>query len=336
MNYRVYTLQNNHGVRVEFISKGGRIVGIKIPYRNKLIDIVTGYDTPEESVAGDAYMGAICGRYANRINKGSLVLDGKHVQLNQNNGFNHLHGGINGFHVKNWEVSQTALDGFSQAFLLKLTSPDGDEKYPGNLTVQVVYALNEKNEFLIDFKAVTDTTTTVNLTSHPYFNLKGAGHHVLDHLLQINAGYFTPVDETMIPTGEIKPVENSGMDFRSPVRIGDKVFDHDPQIKLAGGLDHNWVINRKSKELVMAAKLTEPESGRSVEVFTTQPGLQVYTASHFNGSEKGKGGFPINQFSGIALEAQNFPDAPNHLNFPNAVLKKGEIYHERVMYRLNF
>jgi aldose 1-epimerase len=248
-----------------------------------------------------------------------------------------LHGGNNGFHKKYWEVKGINLKGYASAYQLSMISADGDENYPGYLKAEVIYALNDDNDLLIEFKAVSDKKTIINLTSHPYFNLKGVGGGtVLDHLLEINADYFTPIDQNSIPTGELKAVSGTAMDFTTPVVLSERINCNDQQVKLVGGLDHNWVLNKKEGELALAARVMEPVSGRSVEVFTTQPGLQVYTAMHFDGTTTGKGGHLIMPYSCIALEAQNFPDAPNKPAFPNSILKAGELYHQQIIYRFGW
>jgi len=336
MNNKIYQLINRNGLVVEFITLGGRLTSVKIPENNSFVDVLMGYDTVEECAKGDAYMGAICGRFANRISNGRFALDGKWVQLAQNNGSNHLHGGNDGFHKKQWEVIEISLKDYTCAYQLSILSANGDENYPGNLKAEVIYALNDDNELLIDFKAVSDKKTIINLTIHPYFNLKGVGGgDVLDHMLEINANYFTPIDQNSIPTGELKAVSGTAMDFTTPTVLSERINCNDQQVKLIGGLDHNWVLNKKGKELALAARVKEPVSGRSVEVFTTQPGLQVYTAMHFDGTSIGKGGHPIMPCSCIALEAQNFPDAPNNAHFPSVVLEVGEVYREKVVYRFS-
>jgi len=331
MDKKIYQLKNENGLVIEFLSHGARITSIKVPDREKHIDVVIGYDTADEAINGDEYFAAMCGRVANRIANGKFSLEGVEYQLAQNNGPNSLHGGPNGFQTKYWEVEE--ID--SNSYKLSLTSPDSDENFPGELKVEMVYSLNNNNEFNIDISAKTDKTTIVNLTSHPYFNLKGSGQgNILDHLLEINADKMTPLNENSIPTGEIRNVEETAMDFRSPKKVSDAVESDYEQIKLVGGIDHNWIINKN--ENACALKLTEPKSGRTIELFTTQPGVQVYAAMHFDGSEKGKGGFPLEKFGGIAIEAQNFPDAINHTNFPSSVLIPGEVYEQKIVYKFGF
>ncbi|WP_163323741.1 aldose epimerase family protein [Draconibacterium mangrovi] len=333
MDKRIYQLKNKHGLVVEFLSHGARIFSVKVPDKNDLVDILIGYDTPEEAIKGDVYFGAICGRVANRIAKGKFTLDGVEYQLVQNDGENALHGGPNGFQTRYWDVSK--ID--DNTYKLNLTSPEGEENYPGELKVEVIYSLNNKNEFCIDIAAKTNKSTIVNLTCHPYFNLKGAGKgDVLDHFLQINAYKITPLNETSIPTGEILKVGGTKMDFRNQRLLSDVVKKVDHQINQIGGLNHNWALTKDDMNNKPALKLTEPISGRSVELYTTQPGVQVYTAMHFDGSEKGKKGIPIEAFGGIALEAQNYPDAINHENFPSPILKPGELYCHKIVYKFGF
>ncbi len=327
-----FRLENNNGVEVEFLSHAGRIFSVKVPNGNDKTDIVLGGD-----LHVDPFMGALCGRFANRISKGIVKLDDEVFKLSINEPPNHLHGGFHGFHTKVWNVEPYALKGYVKAFKLSLFSTDGEEGYPGNLNTEVVYALNDNNELLIDLKAETDKTTIINLASHPYFNLNGVENgSVFNHRLQIFADHYTPIDETGIPTGEIADVAGTDMDFREPVLLSKAIQSSFPQILMKDGLDHAWVINRKEKELTMACVLSEPESGRAVEILTTQPALQVYTGNHFDGSQNEKSGTPMKKYYGVALEAQNIPDAPNKLNFPNAVLRPGEVFQEQIVYRFVF
>lgn len=333
MEKNIYRLKNNKGLIVEFLSHGARITSCKIPEGDNYVDVLIGYDNAEEALHGDVYFGAICGRVANRIANGKFTLEGKDYQLIQNNGGNALHGGPNGFQTRYWDVEK--IDDCS--YKLSLTSPDGDENYPGELKVEMVYSLNNDNEFIIDISATTNKTTIVNLTSHPYFNLKGAGGgDVLDHLLEINAKTMTPLNANSIPTGEFRDLEGTAMDLRRAKVVKEIVESDDEQIKLCSGIDHNWVINKNDGDSDCVLRLTEPESGRTIELYTTQPGVQVYTAMHFDGTEIGKGGFPLKAFAGIAIEAQNFPDAINHPDFPSPVLKPGEVYQQKIVYKFGF
>jgi aldose 1-epimerase len=333
MDKKTYQLKNDNGLVVEFLSHGGRITSVKVPDGENFVDVVIGYDTAEEAINGDDYFGAMCGRVANRIAEGKFTLEDKDYQLAQNNGGNALHGGPNGFQTKYWDVEQIN----ENAYKLSLTSPDGDENYPGEIKVEMIYSLNNDNEFGIDISAKTNKTTIVNLTSHPYFNLKGAGKgNILDHLLEINAIEMTPLSEKSVPTGEIRNIEGTAMDFSTPKSVKEAIESDYEQIKLVGGIDHNWVLNKDENENGFALRLTEPVSGRKIELITTQPGVQVYTAMHFDGSEKGKGGASFEKFGGIAIEAQNYPDAINHTNFPNSVLKPEEVYEQKIVYKFGW
>jgi len=328
-----FRLENHNGVEIEFLSLGGRIYSVKLPVKTDKIDIALGcHDLP-----GDAFMGALCGRFANRIGNGAFKLDGQVIRLPKNEPPNHIHGGYQGFNTQTWNVHPITFEGYESAFGLTLFSPDGDEGYPGNLKTKVIYALNDQNELLIDLQASTDKTTIINLTSHPYFNLNGVGKGtVLNHQLQIFADHYAPTDVNGVPTGEIENVKGTDLNFLQPVRLQSIAQSKFPQIVMKGGLDNTWVVNRKDKKLIKACALCEPESGRAVEVFTTQPALQVYTGNHFDGRQKEKSGLPLHVYSGVALEAQNIPDAPNKPNFPNSMLRPGETYHEQIVYRFVF
>ncbi len=332
----IFTLKNSNGVEVSFIGRGGQIVGIKVPdAKGEVADVVVGYQTVDEALAGDAYLGALCGRYANRIVKGQFELDGEKYQLDINNEPNHLHGGVDGFNLRVWNVEFYVDPKFVEAYKLSLVSPDGDQNYPGELTVSVIYGLTDDNEFVIDYTAETSKTTIINLTSHAYFNLKGAGTGSIEkHELQLNASKFTPIDgEIGTVSGEIAEVKDTAMDFIVAKPIGEACVADDAQVKLVDGIDHNFVIDGYDGSLKLAARLKDPESGREMEVYTDQPGVQVYTGSHFDNSETGKLGNPIEKWAGVALETQIFPDAPNKANFPNAVLKPGETYKHTCVYK---
>ncbi len=332
----VFTLKNDNNVEVTFIGRGGQITGIKVPdSKGELADVVIGYETVDAALAGDAYFGALCGRYANRVVKGQFEIDGESYQLDINNGPNHLHGGVEGFNLRVWEVESYIDPKFVQAYKLSLTSPDGDQKYPGELTVCVIYGLTEDNELVIDYTAETTKPTIINLTSHAYFNLKGAGTGTIEkHELQLNASKYTPIDgEIGTVTGEIAEVKGTAMDFVDAKLIGDACNSEDPQVKLVDGIDHNFVIDGFDGSLRLAARLTDPESGREMEVYTDQPGVQIYTGSHFDSSETGKLGAPIEKWAGVALETQIFPDSPNKENFPNAILKPGDTYKHTCVYK---
>ena len=333
-----FTLKNSNGIEVSFIARGGQITSIKAPDKNgNFSDIIIGYDTVEEALAGDAYLGAICGRYANRIHAGKLKIDGKEYKLDINNGSNHLHGGFEGFNLRVWNVVPVELKKYSLAYQLSLVSPDGDQNYPGELSVKIIYGLTEQNEFCIEYTAETNATTVVNLTSHPYFNLKGAGAGTVeDHILKVNASKFTPLSkEKGTVSDEIIPVKGTALDFTDGKPIGTACKSSDEQIKMVDGIDHNFVIDDYDETLKLAATLTEPASGRILEVFTDQPGVQFYTGSHFDGSVKGKNKLPILKWGGLAIETQKFPDAPNQPHFPSTVLRPGETYKHTCIYKFS-
>jgi aldose 1-epimerase len=313
-----YKLANSNGVEVSITNYGGTVTSIRVPDRNGVFgDVVLGYETIEEYMRNPRYFGALIGRHANRIALGKFVLNGVEYQLAQNNGANHLHGGNKGFDKRVWTASESDASVLS----LRYFSADGEENYPGNLTVDVDYSLNDVNELRIEYRATSDQDTIVNLTNHSYFNLAGSGD-ILGHELMLNADAFTPVSEDLIPTGEIKSVENTVMDFRTARPIA------------SGGYDHNFVLrdwDHGSFRLV--ARLREPLSGRVMEVLTTEPGIQFYSGNFLDGSLTGKGGVVYEQYAGLCLEAQHFPGAPNHPNFPTTVLRAGERYHQVTVYR---
>ncbi len=325
---KLYTLTNNSGLKVQIISYGATVVSIEVPDRNgKFDDVVLGYDTLEEYVKGNAYFGATIGRYANRIAKGRFTLNSVEYKLATNNGENHLHGGNKGFDKVIWKgepFKQKNRVGVKFTYLSK----DGEEGYPGNLTCSVVYTLNDRNELKIGYEAVTDKPTPINLTNHTYFNLAGQGNgDILSHELMINADRFTPVNEELIPTGEIKSVKDTPMDFTHPMTIGSRIN----QVK-GGGYDHNYVLNSGGGSLALAARVYEPTTGRILEVYTTQPGIQFYTGNFLDGVS-GKHGKIYYKHYGFTLETQHFPDSPNEPNFPSTILKAGERYKELTVYK---
>lgn len=333
-----FTLKNDNKVEVTFMAQGGRLISIKVPNsKGEIVDVVVGYDTVEESLKGDGYFAALCGRYANRIAGGKFELDGVKYQLDINNGPNHLHGGNDGFNNRVWDVEKIEKKGTVDAYKLTLVSPDGDQKYPGELTVNVIYSLTADNEFIIEYEAQTTKPTVINLTSHPYFNLNGNGD-VNNHDLQLMADYYTPIDAVVgTCIGEILPVAGTVMDFTSVKKIGVASNSDFPQMALGGGgLDHNFVINGGGKnKVVLAAILSDPESGRKLEVYTDQPGVQLYTGNHFDGSDIGKNKKPIVKQAGIAFETQIFPNSPNCEKYPNAVLRPGEKYTHTCIYKFS-
>ena len=331
-----FTLHNANGVVVRFIAYGGSVVSIAVPDRNgRVADVVLGYDSVGGYEADRYYLGALIGRYANRIAKGRFTLDGHAHAVSVNDGPNHLHGGTRGFHKVPWNVTPFE-DGDVAGALLSYTSVTGDEGYPGTLSVSVILSLNDDNELAFDYAAMTDEPTPVNLTHHGYFNL--AGHDSGDvraQELTISASRYTPVDASLIPTGELRDVTGTPFDFRAPKAIGAALEAYDDQLRIAGGFDHNFVIDRgKGDELVMAARLHEPVSGRTVEILTTEPGLQFYSGQALGGVV-GKGGHAYCAYAGVALETQHFPDSPNQPSFPTTILRPGEGFTSRTVYRFS-
>ncbi len=335
----LYLLKNKDGVEVAITTYGGAIVSLKVPDRNgELEDIVLGYDSLGGYENDKAYFGAIVGRYANRIGHAQFSLDGKTYTLPKNNGENTLHGGIKGFNKAVWTANEIpAKDG--QALELTYLSKDGEEGFPGNLHVRVVYTVTDSNELKIEYSATTDKKTVVNLTSHSYFNLLGVGlgsGDILGHVLMIEADKFTPVDSGLIPTGELRDVAGAPFDFRKPTAIGGRIEANDEQIKLGKGYDHNFVLRRKADDPIsLAARVVEPASGRILEVWTTEPGVQFYTGNFLDGSAHGKGGVAYAKRSAFCLETQHFPDSPNQPKFPSVVLSPGEHYHTTTIYKFS-
>jgi aldose 1-epimerase len=330
----IFTLFGDGGVTARISSYGGVIVSLEAPGRDgKKADVVLGFKTLDEYVADKSFQGALIGRYGNRIAKGRFVLDGKTYVLATNNGPNHLHGGIQGFHKKVWGA-RVVKGAKGEALELTLLSPDTDEGYPGSLNVKVVYSLGPDNGLEIDYTATTSKATVVNLTNHTYFNLAGEGSgDILGHEIQIEADQFTPVDATLIPTGELRAVKGTPLDFTKPTAIGARIDDPYEQMAKGGGYDHNFVLRGPGGKLRLAARLTEPRSGRVMEVLTTQPGLQFYSGNFMDGSYSGKSGKPYARRNGLCLETQHFPDSPNQPKFPSVVLKPGVTYHETTVYR---
>jgi aldose 1-epimerase len=327
----LYTLKNKNGFIAQITNYGAIIVSIYVPDRKgKLADIVQGYDTINEYIHGNGpYMGTICGRCANRIAKGKFTLLKKEYTLAVNNGPNHLHGGITGFSKVVWEVIRSSANQVQLEYL----SPGGDEGYPGNLKVSVTYTLTDDNELRLDYLATTDESTVVNLASHSYFNLAGEGSgSIYDQELMINGTFFTPTDETSIPTGEIRSVLGTPMDFTVSKKIGQDIEQDDEQLKFGAGYDHNWVLNHRSGILGLAAVAHDPVSGRMMEIYTTQPGVQLYTANWIDG-EKGKGGKKYGRRWAFCLETQHFADAINKPHFPSTVLNPGEVYRHSCVHK---
>jgi aldose 1-epimerase len=332
---QLYTLTNRQGMQAAITNYGARVVSIRVPDRHgKVADVVLGFDDLQGYLGNNPYFGAIVGRYANRIAKARFTLDGVEYKLAANNGPNSLHGGLKGFDKRVWTPREISKP--HPSLELTYLSKDGEEGYPGNLRVKVVYSLSDDNELKIDYSATTDKDTVLNLSNHSYFNLAGQGNgDILKHVLTINADRFTPVDATLIPTGELRKVEGTPFDFRRPTGIGARINQDNQQLEYGKGYDHNFVLNRKGSGLVLAARATEPESGRVLEVLTTQPGLQFYTGNFLDGTIRGKGGKAYGHRSAFCLETQHFPDSPNHPSFPSTELKPGQTYHEVTVFKFS-
>ena len=330
----LFTLKNSKGVEAEITNYGGIVVSLKVPDRNhKLDDVLLGYADLDSYRRKHPYFGALVGRYANRIAKGAFALEGKTYKLAVNNGENSLHGGLVGFDKRVWGA-KSQITAAGPALELTYISKDGEEGYPGNLAVKVIYTLTENNELKIDYTATTDKTTVINLTNHNYFNLAGEGSStILGHELILNADRFTPVGATQIPTGELRKVADSPFDFRTPFKIGARIDSKDEQLQVGMGYDHNFIINDYDGSLRSAAKVYEPTSGRTLEVLTTEPGVQFYSGNNLDGSLVGKSGKKYQRRFGFCLEAQHFPDSPNKPEFPSVVLKPGQTYHQTTIYR---
>ncbi len=333
-----YSLLNQNGLEVKIITYGGIITSILAPDAEGYMDnIVLGYDNLADYEQGSPYFGAIIGRYGNRIGGGKFTLEGEDYTLATNNGANSLHGGLKGFDKVVWQA-ETSVDEESESLALTYTSADMEEGYPGTLQVRVVYTLSSDDVLLIEYEATTDKTTVVNLTNHTYFNLGGeGGGSIYDHMLSINAEYFTPVDAGMIPTGEIAPVEGTPFDFREPKPIGLDIRADDEQLRYGRGFDHNWVLLRDEDEeattLTQAAAAYDPESGRILEVLTTEPGVQFYAGNQLDGTKYGASGRAYRQSDGFCLETQHYPDSPNQPNFPSTTLQPGDVYSSATMFR---
>ena len=331
----LFTLAREGAPTVSITSYGGYVVSIVAPDRaGHRADVTLGYADLAGYLGDTSYFGSLVGRYANRIAKGKFALDGKTYTLAPNNAPNALHGGPTGFHKRVWAAKVVGgPDG--DALELTYVSKDGEEGYPGTLSAKVVYSLRADGGLVIDYTATTDAPTVVNLTNHAYFNLAGEGEGtVLGHEMQIEADAFTPVDATLIPTGEKRSVEGTPFDFRKPVAIGARIDAADEQLKAGGGYDHNFVLRGKAGELRPAARVVEPKSGRVLEVFTTEPGLQFYTGNFLDGTVKGKSGKPYVKRGAFCLEAQHFPDSPNQPAFPPVVLRPGQAYRQTTVYRV--
>jgi aldose 1-epimerase len=333
----LYTMQNDHGMIVKFLSLGGYITEIDVPDRHgQPDDVVLSHANLQGYNSNVGYFGAIVGRYANRIANGAFTLNGTTYHLPLNNGPNSLHGGTEGFNTQLWQVTPRSVPDGASA-VLAYTSPDGQDGYPGTLNVQVTYTLDQSNALRIDYQATTDKPTVINLTNHSYFNLDGNGSgSALHQLLQINADGYTPADATQIPTGEIAPVAGTPMDFRTLHPIDAQIRAPFEQIILAHGYDHNWVLNKTQPgELSFAAKAYSPKTGRILEVYTTEPGIQIYTSNYLQGNLLGSSHALYRQGDGYTFETQHFPDSPNHPNFPSTVLNPGQTFHSTTIFRFS-
>ena len=333
----LFTLTNARGVEVRLTNYGGIITSLKTPDRSgRFDDIVLGYDSLNGYLHNSPYFGAIVGRYGNRIAKGRFTLDGTTYRLAVNNGPNSLHGGIRGFDKVVWTAEPFRSNGI-EGVVLEYTSADGEEGYPGTLRARVTYTLTDDNRLIVDYQATSDKPTPVNLTQHSYWNLAGDGSRdILAHVLTINADSMTPVDTTLIPTGEISTVAGTPFDFRTPMPIGARIDQRqNTQIRYGGGYDHNFVLNRGGAavdSLVHAAHVAEPSTGRTLDIFTTEPGIQFYSGNFLDGTITGKAGHIYKYRYGLALETQHYPDSPNHPNFPSTILRPGQQYRSRTVF----
>jgi len=331
-----YTLTNAKGASVSIITYGGIVTSLKVPDRNgKLADVVLGFKTLSEYEKKSPYFGCLVGRYGNRIAKGEFTLDDHTYHLATNNNGQSLHGGLRGFDKVVWNAAPAET---RQGPSLKLTyvSKDGEEGYPGNLSVTATYTLTNKNELKLVFRAKTDKSTVVNLTHHSYFNLAGQGNgDVLGHVVTIHADKYTPVDQVLIPTGKIASLKGTPLDFRNPMAIGERIDTKDEQLKFAGGYDHNFVADKLPGHLGLITKVEEPKSGRVMEVISTEPSVQFYSGNFLDGTLIGKGGKVYGFRSGFCFEPQHFPDSPNRRNFPSTVLRPGETYKNTIIYKFS-
>ncbi|MGH9512177.1 MAG: aldose epimerase family protein [Terriglobales bacterium] len=333
----LYTLTNTKGMQVAITNFGGTIVSIKVPDKSgNIADVVLGYDDAAGYQGGKAYFGATIGRYGNRIAKGIFKLDGKTYHLPLNDGPNTLHGGTKGFSQRVWTAKDVSGPA-GQALQLTYLSKDGEEGFPGNLSAKVVFTLTNANELKIGYSATTDKDTVINLTNHSYFNLDGQGNgDILGTELTLHASRFTPVDSTLIPTGELRSVKGTPFDFTKSTAIGARINQDNEQLKLAGGYDHNWVLDAgKTAALHSAAEAYDPRSGRVLDVWTTEPGIQFYTGNFLDGTIHGKEGKVYNKHYAFCLETQHFPDSPNHPNFPTTELKPGRRYHSETIFKFS-
>jgi aldose 1-epimerase len=331
---QLYTLRNSKGMEAKIMTYGGIVQSLLVPDKNGTYsDVVLGYDSIDGYLTNSPFFGALIGRYANRIAKGKFTLDGQEYTLPTNNMPNCLHGGDHGFFAKVWTVAKADVGPNGPQLELTYLSKDGEEGFPGNLQVDATYTVTEDNGLKVEFSATTDKDTVCNLTHHSYFNLTGSGD-VLNYIVYINADHFTPVDSTLIPTGELEPVAGTPFDFTTPTAIGARIGQDDQQLKYANGYDDNWVLNHAPGEMGLAATVKDPASGRVLTVYTTAPGIQFYTGNSL-GTIVGKGGSTYQFRDAFCLEPQDFPDAPNHPEFPTSELKPGETYHSTMLYKFS-
>ena len=325
-----YELRNRHGAIARVMTYGAILTELHVPDRQgNLTNVVHGFSSLRPYLQGHPFFGAIAGRVANRIGKARFTLDGTEYRLANNNGSNHLHGGLIGFDKVFWKAQPIRVDDHEVAVVFTYLSRDGEEGYPGNLDVRVTYTLTDKNELRIDYVATTDKATPVNLTNHSYFNLAGSGD-ILDHEMFIAADRYTPVDDELVPTGEIAPVKGTPLDFTKPERIGARIEQLQPK---PGGYDHNFVLNSEGKSLALAARVRDPKSGRVMEVLTTEPGMQLYTGNFLTGQVNGLNGQPSQRHSGFCVETQHFPDAVNRPNFPSTIVRPGQAFKSTTVFR---
>jgi aldose 1-epimerase len=333
----LYTLTNAKGMKISLMDYGATLTSVVVPdNKGKFADIALGYNNFKDYVTNNQYFGGIVGRYGNRIAAGKFVLDGKQYSLNTNNNGQHLHGGNIGFHAVVWN-SKTFKNADNAGVIFTYLSKDGEENYPGNLNITVTYTFNNSNEITIDYLATTDKPTPINFTQHGYWNLLGEGNgNILKHELMINADKCTPVDKYLIPTGEIAYVKGTPLDFKQPRMVGERINDDDIQIKFGNGYDHNWVLNKTDDSLTLACRVSEPISGRVFEIYTTEPAMQFYGGGFMNGTISSKSGKSTYAKNGaLVLEPQHFPDSPNHPNFPNTILRPGEKFKSRTVYKFS-
>lgn len=327
-----YEIKNANGMKMKVTNFGARVTNLWVPDKDgNLVDVVLGFETLDGYIeSGEKYFGAAIGRYGNRIADGKFTLDGEEYTLPTNNNGQTLHGGPGGMNYVIWNVEKSGENGL----IFTYTSPDGEEGFPGELKVTMIYTITDDNEFKITYEAETDKATPVNLTHHSFFNLNGAGNGtVLNHSLQLNASKYTPVNAVLIPTGEIPSVKGTPFDFTTATKIGERIDQENEQLTFGGGYDHNWVLDKTGKDLTQAAVISSPQSGIEMEVWTTEPAIQFYSGNFLDGTITGKGGKIYEQRSAFCLETQHYPDSPNHPNFPSTVLKPGEKYEQTCIYK---